>query len=84
MAITSGRLVKQDALPVLPLGTEQVDLGKEANWESLRDSGKYFIAVGENGDFVEIPLDEAGIPLYETLMDRPLPPKRKNHRKKGK
>lgn len=81
MAITSGRLVDQKELPVLPLGSD-VDLGKEANWESLRDSGKYLVAVGENGDFVEIPLDEAGIPLYETLMDRPI--RKKNQRKKGK
>lgn len=82
MAVTSGRLVRKDSLPVLPVGTSDHDLGREANWESLRDSGKFLIAVGENGRWIDIPLDETGLPLYETIMDRPIP--KKNQRKKGK
>lgn len=82
MARTAGRRVRKESVPVLPVGQSDHDLGRGANWESFRDSGKYFVVVGENGDFVEIPLDEAGIPLYETIMDRPIP--KKNERKKGK
>lgn len=33
-----------------------------------RDTGKYYIAVSD-GDFIEVPTDEAGVPMYD-----PLPP----------
>lgn len=83
MAITSGRTVKQSDLPVLPTAAETDAIDRSTEWARLRDSGKYLIAVGEDGDWVEIPLDETGLPLYETIMERPIPPKT-DQRKRGK
>lgn len=66
MARERGRDVR-GTMPVLPLPASQEELGPRpltaAEWANAQDSGKYYWAVQE-GDWVEIPLDESGLPIY--------------------
>lgn len=77
MAITSGRLVSKSDLPVLPTVGEANEIDKSTEMQRLRESGNYLWAVGADGDWIEIPLDESGLPMYERVIPKEAPKKRK-------
>jgi len=68
--------VTTQARPILPgLETGAADLPQDNQLEQARqktlfhdvDSGKWYQQVSE-GDWIEVPLDDAGLPMYEPVL----------------